>query len=62
MRLIDGDAVKDKLLALVNVYPESYKAIRTAIEIVDRSPLIEGKELAALVDDADYDWLLEQEY
>lgn len=62
MRLIDADALKDELLALVDAYPKSYKAIRTAIAILDRRPVIEGKELEALVDDADYDWLLEQEY
>lgn len=62
MRLIDADALKDELLALVDAYPKSYKAIRTTIEIVDRSPVIEGEELEMLVDEIDYDWLLEQEY
>lgn len=62
MRLINADALKAELIALIDAYPNSYKAIRTAIAIVDRSPVIEGEELEALVDGADYDWLLEQEY
>ena len=62
MRLIDGDALREQLLELATVYPGSGEAIADAVELVCHAHVIEGKELEALVDDIDYDWLLEQEY
>ena len=62
MRLIDGDALREQLLELATVYPGSGKAISEAVGMVDKAHTIEGEELEMLVDDTDYDWLLEQEY
>ena len=62
MRLIDGDALREQLLELATMYPGSVEAISEAVGMVDKAHTIEGEELEALVDDIDYDWLLEQEY
>lgn len=62
MRLIDADALKEQLFELATMYPGSDKAISEAIGMVDKAHVVEGGELEALVDNIDYDWLLEQEY
>ena len=62
MRLIDANKLIEELLELVTMYPGSGEAIADAVELVCHAHVIEGKELEALVDDTDYEWLLEQKY
>ncbi len=67
MRLIDADALLEQLKGEEKRWtqegePALVAGMIMAICKVRQAPTIEGKELEALVDDTDYDWLLEQEY
>ncbi len=72
MRLIDADALKKALNPLYKEYYSGcygekeeiiFGAVMNDVMIaINHAPVIEGKELEALVDDADYDWLMEKEY
>lgn len=62
MRLINADALLEELGKLSSCRPGCGEILADVGALVSHAHVIEGKELAALVDDTDSDWLLEQEY